>query len=433
MVIRIIKYLLLIIFGFLLIGLLLVFARPLWHRWVTYPHIEKQVNEFQKLRKEPEAFTKLNTYRGVLHVHSYLSHDSKGTLNDFIPAAKNGGIDFIFLTDHPRNNLDTFPHGYRGTYDGVLIEPGSEKQGFDTWPLDTTIIDWKVNKDTIAKTVVSKGGIIFYAHTEEPHNWANPYFQGMEIYNFHTDAKDESLPPLILNFIVNGKKYRPWALREVFDEQTSILARWDSLNTHRKIVGFSAVDTHENQNFRAKYLKDGRIQWFGPNAKVIDTTTVNIWNSWLLDKPDENGWIFKWMIDTYREGFNYVTNYVLADTLSVSSITDNLKKGHIFTAFKSLGDAKGFMYYSKNQNDSINGILGDSVKIDQVKTLNAISPFPGQFRLIHNGKTVNVSSSEEYQYSWSEPIQRGAYRIEIHIQLNGKLVPWLYSNPIYIY
>jgi len=433
MIMRIIKYLLLSILGLILITLIILFTPAVWRHWVTYPRLEKEVKAFQKLRKEPVILTTLNTYRGVLHAHSYLSHDSRGTLNDLVSAAKSDGIDFIFLTDHPRSNIDTIPKGFKGNYNGVLIEPGSEKQGFDTWPLDSTIIDWKIDKDTIAKNIVSKGGIIFYAHTEEPHNWANPDYQGMEIYNFHTDTKDESLAAVIINFIVNGNKYRPLALREMFDEQTTILARWDSLNLKRKIVGFSAVDTHENQNFRAKYLKDGRIQWIGPNAKAIDTMEVKFWNKWLLHAPDENGYIFKWMIDTFKEGFNYITNYVLADTLSVPSLAENLKKGHLYTAFKSLGDAKGFQYYSINKKDSINGIMGDSIREDQVKSLNVISPLPGQFRLIHDGKTVNVSAGESYQYAWTEPIGKGAYRIEMHIQLKGKLVPWLYSNPIYIY
>ena len=433
MIIRFIKYLLLTLLGLILITFIILFTPAVWRHLVTYPQLEKEVNEFQKLRKEPAILTTLNTYRGVLHAHSYLSHDSKGTLNDLVSAAKSDDIDFIFLTDHPRGNIDTIPKGFKGNYDGVLIEPGSEKQGFDTWPLDSTIIDWRIDKDTIAKNIVSKGGIIFYAHTEEPHNWANPDYQGMEIYNFHTDTKDESLPPLIINFIVNGNKYRPWALREMFDEQTTILARWDSLNLKRKIAGFSAVDTHENQNFRAKYLKDGRIQWIGPNAKVIDTMEVKFWNKWLFHAPDENGYIFKWMIDTYKEGFNYITNYVLADTLSVPALVENLKKGHLYTAFKSLGDAKGFQYYSLSLKDSINGIMGDSIKNDQVKSLNSVSPLPGQFRLIHDGKTVDVSAGESYQYARTEPLEKGAYRIELHIKLNGKLVPWLYTNPMHIY
>ena len=427
------KYLLLSVFGLLLIALFGLFTPAVLRGWVTYPQLEKRVNEFQKLRKEPALLTKLHTYRGVLHAHCFWSHDSEGTLLDLVQAAKADSIDFIFLTDHPRGNIDTLPRGYNGYYEGVLIKAGSEKQGFDTWPMDSAIIDWRVNKDTIVKNIVSRDGIIFYAHTEEPHNWNNPDYQGMEIYNFHTDTKDEKLTPTIINFIVNGKKYRPWAFREMFDEQTNILALWDSLNTKRKIVGFAAEDTHENQNIRARYLKDGRVEWVGPNANVIDTVKVTIWNRWLFHEPDENGWIFKWMVDTYKEGFNYITNYVFADTLSVPSLAHHLKAGHLFSAFKSLGDAKGFIYYAVNGKDSITGILGDSIKIDQVKTLNAVSPLPGQFRLIHDGKTAHVASSDGYQFEWTGPIEKGAYRIEMHIKLKEKYIPWIYSNPIYIY
>ena len=433
MIKKIVRYFLYSILGIILVYLLVALAAPLWRHWVTYPRLEKQVDEFQKLRKEPKVLTKLNTYRGVMHAHSYLSHDSKGTLDDMIPAAKADGIDFIFLTDHPKFDLDTIPKGYHGNYEGILIESGSEKQGFDCWPLESTIINWKLPKDTVAKKIVANGGIIFYAHTEEPHNWGNPDYQGMEIYNFHTDTKDESTAPQIFNFLVNGSKFRPWALREMFDEQTTIMARWDSLNMKRKIVGFAAEDSHENQNFRARYLKDGRIQWVGPNAHVLDTMEVRFWNKWLFSKPDKSGWVFKWMIDTYKEGYNYITNYVLADSLSIPSLAENMKKGHLYTAFKSIGDAKGFLFYAINQNDSITGILGDSIRIDQVKMLKAVSPLPGQFRLIHDGKNINISSTEDYQYSWSEPIEKGAYRIELHIRQNGKLIPWLYSNPIYIY
>jgi hypothetical protein len=413
--------------------LAVLFVPAFWHHWVTYPRLERDVNEMQKLRKEPVALTRLHTYRGVLHVHSYLSHDSKGTLNDIISAAKTDGIDFIFLTDHPRGDIDTIPKGYTGYHDGVLIEPGSEKQGFDCWPIIPSIIDWKKDKDTIVRDIVSKGGIIFYAHTEEIHNWGNPYYQGMEIYNFHTDTKDESLPHHIVNFVVNGNKYRQWALREFFDEQTNILARWDSLNMKRKVVGFSAVDSHENQNFRARYLKDGRIQWVGLNAHVIDTMNVKFWNKWLFHKPDQNGWVFKWMIDTYQSGFNYITNYVLADTLSVASLANHLKKGHLYTAFKSLGDAKGFNYCALDSRDSVVGILGDSVQLDQVKTLHAVSPLPGLFKLNRDGKTVTVTAGDDYQYTSTKPLEKGAYRIEMHIKIRGKYVPWLYSNPIYIY
>jgi len=139
------------------------------------------------------------------------------------------------------------------------------------------------------------------------------------------------------------------------------------------------------------------------------------------------------MIDTYEGSFNNVTNYVLADTLSVPSISNHLKKGNLFIAFKSLGDAKGFMFCSKNNEGKVSGILGDSVQVNQVKSMQAVSPLPGQFRLIYNGKVVDTSSEGQYEYQWSEQIKIGVYRIEMHIKLNDQFVPWVYSNPIHVF
>jgi hypothetical protein len=430
---KIFQYLFLPLLGLILILILYLVTPGLWHRWITYPALEKEVKAFRELRKEPPALTALNTYRGVLHVHSYWSHDSEGTLASIIPAAKTTGIDFIFLTDHAHGDSDTIPRGYKGYYDGVLIEPGTERQGFCTWPLDSAVIDWKASKDTVVKNIVSNGGIIFYAHSEEEHNWGNPYYQGMEIYNIHTDTKDERLSPLIFNLIVSGDKYRHWAMREMFDEQTSILALWDSLNSERKIVGFSAVDAHENQNIRARFLKDGRVEWVGPNADPIDTVELSFWNGWLFDSPDEEGWIYKFLIDTYQTSFNYVTNYVVADSLSLNSVASHVKKGNLFIAFKSLGDARGFMYCSKDKDDKTNGILGDSVRLNEVRSLHAVSPLPGQFRLVRDGKTIHTSPEKQYEYKWPGPVLKGVYRIEVHIKLNAEDVPWIYSNPIYVY
>jgi len=105
----------------------------------------------------------------------------------------------------------------------------------------------------------------------------------------------------------------------------------------------------------------------------------------------------------------------------------------LYTAFKSLGDAKGFMYSAINSDEKAIAILGDSVKINEVKSLSAVSPLPAEFRLICNGKLINNLSGENYNYSWNGPFEKGAYRIEMYVKLNGKTAPWLYSNPIYLY
>lgn len=429
---RIFKYFFLSLLGLLIAILLYLFTPGLWHRWFTYPKLERMVQELQAQRREVPEIYDLKVYRGVMHSHSYWSHDSEGTLTRIIPAAKKNGIDFIFLTDHPHHSLDSFPRGYHGYYDGILIEPGSERHGYCAWPMDSTVIDWSVPRDTVIRDIVSRGGMFFYAHSEEDHNWSNPYYQGMEIYNIHTDIKDESLVPHVANFFVNGNKFRHWALRGIFDEPTSILALWDSLNTVRKIVGFSAVDAHENQNFRARMLADGRVQWLRPDAKPFDTVEVTFWNRWMFHEPDEEGWVFEFMVDTYETSFNHVLNYVLADTLSVSSLRQHILVGHLFVAFKGLGDATGFMFYAVDNNDQVSAILGDSVSVNNVTSLRAVSPLPGKFRLVKNGKVIDESEPAVYGYDWDGPVEVGNYRVEVRVELDGEEVPWVYSNMIYV-
>lgn len=433
---KIIKYTLGILLGVILIVLLVVFAKPLWRHWVTYPSYQKQVEAFSLRKKECPDVTGMKVYRGVLHLHSYWSHDSKGTIYDLVSTAKLRNINFIFLTDHPHGNQDTFPRGYKGMYDGVLVEPGSEKQGFDAWPLDSaTIIDWKINKDTVAKNLVTKGGIVFYAHTEEPHNWSNPWYQGMEIYNFHTVVKGKkSTLPILTDFLVNGPKFRAWAYNGIFERQTSILARWDSLNTQRKMVGFSAVDEHENVNFRARYLKDGRVQWMGIDTKPIDTVKVTFWNRWMFHEPDQSGWIFRWMlVNTYETSFNNSVNYLFADTLTVPNISHHIILGHHFTAFKFLADATGFCFYGQSSDGKMLGMMGDSIKLADLRNLTAVSPYPARFSLVKDGKTVDLTEGEQYLYSFDKSLQKGAYRIEAEVKPGDEWLPWIYTNPIYLY
>ncbi|MCX6223008.1 MAG: hypothetical protein NTZ69_18720 [Bacteroidia bacterium] len=431
-----IKNILLSLLVVVLTALLFIFVKPLWHRFITYPRFQKQVEAFQLKKKECQLVSNLKTYRGVMHLHSFWSHDSKGTIYDLVSAAKLRNINFIFLTDHPHGNIDSFPRGYsRGMYDGVLLEPGSEKQGFDAWPLRDGVVNWNANKDTVSKQIVSNGGIVFYAHTEEPHNWANEWYQGMEIYNFHSNVLEKkSTLPILTDFLINGSKYRAWAYRGIFDRQTKILERWDSLNTHRKIVGFSAVDEHENVNFRARYLKDGRVQWMGIDTKPIDTVKVSFWNRWMFHEPDQSGWIFKWMlVNTYETSFNNSVNYLFADTLTVPNISHHLILGHHFTAFRFLADATGFCWYGEGIDGKMCGMMGDSIKVADTRKLTAISPYPGRFTLIKDGKTLEVTNGETYQYSFDKSLTKGAYRLEVEVKPGKEWQLWIYTNPIYLY
>jgi hypothetical protein len=429
---KIFLWTLLILAGTVILIIAYLFAPSVWNHYVTYPELDNQMAQLETRRIEPPKLVDLNCYRGILHAHCYWSHDSRGILEEIIPAAKKANINFIFFTDHQRTRIESFPRAIQGTYDGIIIEPGSEKKGLLVWPLDSMIIDWDVKKGKLIKQIISDGGLVFYGHTEKIHSWLNPDYQGMEIYNVHTDSKDENISDHAFNFTINGNQFRRWAYWEFFDEQTEILARWDSLNMMRKIIGISAADAHDNQNIRARYLPDGRVEWVGPNADPIDTTTVGILEKLLLSEPDSAGWAFKWAIDTYYESFRLCTNYILADSLDKYSLVKHLLKGHLYIAFQSLADAKGFMFFATNKSGDVKAIMGDSVLVDEIQALKAVSPLPGQFRLIRNGDIIDTVSNV-YEYVYNKQLSNGVYRLEVAIPINAEWAPWIYSNPIYIY
>ncbi|VAX19062.1 hypothetical protein MNBD_IGNAVI01-2444 [hydrothermal vent metagenome] len=414
----------------------IIITGPFWWKyWVTYPRLEKERAELWSKYKEPQKFIELNEYKGEFHLHSYWSHDSRGKLNEILPAAKKAGYSFLFFSDHPHSKLDTFPRSYHGVYDGVIFEPGTESShGFMVTPMDSVVLDWSKGDSAVIHDVVKNNGLVIYVHTEKPHHWDNPDYQAMEIYNIHTDFLDgnDGLLSLALNSFINKKKYHHWIFREIYDEQTEILSNWDKLNKHRRIVGVAAVDAHNNNNIRARYLDNGKVEWVGPNAETLEIVEPGLKEKILLGEPDSTGWAFKWELDPYFISFNYVANHVFSDTLTNFGIKDNLVAGHEFISFQSLAKADGFQYFAVDSSDNVNAILGDSISAKSVAKLKAVSPFPVQFQLVKDGKVIDTVDNV-YEYEFDPNDHAGNYRIVAKVFLDDAWVSWVFTNPIYIY
>jgi hypothetical protein len=221
-------------------------------------------------------------------------------------------------------------------------------------------------------------------------------------------------------------------LREIYDEQTEILSHWDELNKHRRIVGMAAVDAHNNNNFRARYLDDGKVEWVGPNAETIDIVEPGLTEKILLGETDENGWAFKWELDPYFSSFNFVVNHVFSDTLTNYGIKNNLVAGHAFISFQSLANADGFQFFSVNEKNNVSAILGDSISVESVSKLKAVSPFPVKFQLLKDGEELDsIDNTYDYQYEINNTT--GNYRIVAKLYLDDEWVSWVFTNPIYIY
>src|SRR5688572_24751615 len=130
-------------------------------------------------------------YRGIIHCHSLHSHDSKGTYEEILAAAKAADIDFIIMTDHPPKEDETIPfrEGWRGLRDGVLFIQGAEYAGQHLLAVGTREPAHGSAAEKI-EAIHKQGGLAFVSHPEEVTDWT-PYARadGMEIYNVHAALK----------------------------------------------------------------------------------------------------------------------------------------------------------------------------------------------------------------------------------------------------
>ena len=426
---------LLITFALLFVGIVIIInvGPPLWRKWITYPRLEKERQVLWTKYKKPPQIISLESYKGVIHSHTYWSHDSRGSISEIIDAAKKAKLKFIFNSDHKRHQLDTFPRGYHGVYEGIIMESGTEhSSGLMISPFDSVAVDWSKPEAEIIHDIVSHGGFTMYVHTEEEHDWENQDYQAMEIYNIHTDLLDESgILPFVINNTINRNKYMHWAFRELYDDQVDIHANWDRLNQQRRIVGIGAVDAHNNQSFRARYHPDGNVEWVGPNADTLVIREANWLDQLLLGKPDKYGWAFKWEMDPYFNSFNFVNNHIFCDTFSNVNIKDHILKGHAIVSFEHLAEANGFQYFAVNELNEITGIVGDSIPAGQVASLRAISPYPARYQLILNGEKI-FDIEDEYEFVYQIE-KKGNFRLVASLWLDNKWNHWIYTNPIYIY
>ena len=131
-------------------------------------------------------------YRSLLHVHSAFSHDSRGTLEEIVAAAKACGVRVIMFTEHPADHYDYIKDGHQGLVDGILLIPGAETEGFLAYPTRSIRQEKTEGPQQFSDLVRRDDGLIFLCHLEERMDWDIKGLTGTEIYNTHADFKDEA-------------------------------------------------------------------------------------------------------------------------------------------------------------------------------------------------------------------------------------------------
>lgn len=361
----------------------MIFTFLLLLSWNSLQRIElshlKTVHEarqrFATQRKTLPSRAVFDDYRAILHVHAEDAAHTGGKREEVLRAAKQTGVSIIIFSDHDGPKPDT----WRGLRDGVLFIPGAERG--DQHLLEIDFRD---------------GPVRFLSHVEECLECPTSALAGLEIYNRHTDTKDE--PDFQRYFRAAMKNPDEW--RKIganlsaypdewfgagVDYWPAIFAKWDRESQSRRLTGIAASDAHHNQVIQG------------------------------LD------------FDPYERSFRNTSTHILARTLAENDIRDALLAGRAYVAHDWLADPTGFAFNASNNLGVFD--MGDSVPFLGTTRLTAQLPLEARLKLLRNGAPVQEATASALSFTAKE---KGVYRLEAWLSVDGEDRPWIYSNPIYL-
>ena len=394
-------------------------------------------------RRPVPLSTGYTDYRAVLHAHAEDATHTGGTRPELLGGAKRAGIQIVMLTDHVRPERDFINDSWRGLHEGVLFIPGAEDRGFLSYPMKSIKGLPSGSREEYVELVRKEGGDIFLCHVEERTDWPTDRLDGLEIYNHHTDIKDEGpfqlwlqatlTDPVRLPELVAALKEFP---EEVFGAQqdylTDVIAKWDRDAQKHKLTGVSANDCHHNQVFTVTAIDENTVEVGYITSKPTTTrvTVEKVPGVAALVKGKKPGELIARLdFDPYERSMRYVATHILARELTETAIREALKQGHAYVAHDWLCDSTGFAFVAR-AGEKKNAVMGDEVKLEGALTLSAATPVKCAMKLIRNGEVVRTANTNRLDFDVRTP---GVYRIEAWLELDGEQRPWIYSNPIYVH
>lgn len=343
----------------------------------------------------PDGYTRVP---GVIHVHTTFS-DGGGTPDEVVAAAKATGARFVVITDH--NNADA--KAFEGYHDGVLVIVGSELSTTAGHILGLGISSptYRFSGDALdgLDDIRELGGAVVVAHPLSAREdlrftgWDLPGPWGLELINGDSEWRSAGVRVLssALLYRVNQRR----ALLGLLNSADPALARWDDLLTKRDVVGIAGADAHS----RVPVSKN-----FAPR------------------------------FPSYESLFALMRNYVLLKAPLTGSFVDDrdrllaaLKRGNLYVGLDAFAPADAFSFVASAPG--ISATMGDTLAPSSDLKLRASGRFPKEatIQILQDGHPVATSDSA-LEVSGSSS---GVYRAQVRIA--GEPVPWILSNPIYVF
>ncbi len=333
----------------------------------------------------PAAYLGLVERVGAIHVHTELSHDSEGTLDELAAGARAAGLDFVFTTEHPSPRQT---EGFRGRKNGVDFFPGLEMKarGGSLLVLDDVLVTEARNTPLadVVRDVRSRGGLVVAGHVEEhdPKLDLSPV-DAIGVFNLHAAVKETGpvalAPPLIFThlFYRGGLEWLP-----LVRVRTANLAAWDLY----RLPGVAEADAHQNVS------------------------------------------VLGMRLDPYEKSLGFCRNHFFASASEESAVAlkEAIRAGRGFIAFDFLADSTGSRFWTEGPR-GLSSALGAAVPFSPGMRIRAELPASATIRLVRDGEAYRVAEGRSLDF----PLETsGDYRFEVFLPVLGRATPWILTNPI---
>jgi hypothetical protein len=196
-------------------------------------------------------------YKGVLHVHSFLGGHSRGNFEEIIAAAKSNQLSFVVMTEHTSENFNTAALTLKGMHasilfingnevstnnaDRLLLLPGDESAGLGS-DLSTQSTQQLVSHEK------PKGLLAFVAYPQEFKSWDAYGYDGVEVYNVYTNARQINPIVMLFDGLWSYRSYPDLLFANFYQKPTENLKKWDGAMaaSGKRLVAIAGNDAHSN-------------------------------------------------------------------------------------------------------------------------------------------------------------------------------------------
>lgn len=394
----------------ILLAVLVAIQAPfIYRRWKVgqlsnkRSHLAKMAADLP--RRQPTEF---NEYKGIIHAHTNLGGHSTGSFDELIAAANTNDLDFVLMTEHYSDALDTSALTLNGVYGKTLFVGGNE--------IDTTDSDRflmipgspdaaglrKLPTTAVVEKLQAENRLALVTYPEKFKTW-DSNFDGIEVFSLHTNAKTMNPFTAVFDGIWSFPAYPEVMLASYFKRPDENLRKFDEVAAKRKISLFAGTDAHSNIGFH----------FFG---------------------DDTGNKFLNFKFDDYATIFRLARQHVLIEKdkpLSRENLIEALRAGRSFIGFDVLGHTEGFFFSAESTKRK--ETMGAEIMHSEGVKLKAVSPQKSRFVVFLNGEKINESvDAASLELDIYEP---GAYRVEVYLDQLGPpfdKMPWIISNPIYV-